>query len=174
MRRGKAKLLTAIGAVGLSVIAVSGGLAWANGASNGGEVHLYEADTALSGNFGTVVLTGAVTDHGIDHQGVAGGGVINKLVLSKGSFEINVGGFGDTLDFPVNPKTCSSDGSATAQVPIVDGTGTGAYKGISGTLDATVSTASIVPRLANRDCNTNATRYPGVLIASGTGTVSYK
>ena len=91
MRRGKAKLLTALGAVGLSVIAVSGGLAWANGASNGGEVHFYEADTALSGNFGTVVLTGAVTDHGIDHQGVAGGGVINKLVLSKGSFEINVG-----------------------------------------------------------------------------------
>ena len=102
------------------------------------------------------------------------GGEINKLVLSKGSFEVNVGGFGATLDFPVNPKTCSSDGSATAQVPIVDGTGTRAYKGISGTIDVTVSIASIVPRLASRDCNTNATRYPGVLIASGTGTVSYK
>jgi hypothetical protein len=174
MRTGKAKLLTALGAVGLSLIAVSGGLAWADGASKGGEVHLYEADTALSGNLGTVVLTGAVTDHGVDHQGVAGGGEINKLVLSKGSFEVNVGGFGDTLNFPVNPKTCSSDGSATAQIPIVDGTGTGAYKGISGTLDVTVATASIVPRLASRDCNTNATRYPGVLIASGTGTVSYK
>src|SRR5690348_914428 len=93
MRRGT-KLSTALGAVGLSVIAVSGGLAWANGASNGGEVHFYEADTALSGNFGTVVLTGAVTDHGVDHQGIAGGGEINKLVLSKGSFEVNVGGFG--------------------------------------------------------------------------------
>ncbi len=86
MRRGNGKLVTALGAVGLSLLAVSGGLAWADGAWSGGGVHLYEADTALAGNLGTVVLTGAVTDHGIDHQGVAGGGTINRLVLSKGSF----------------------------------------------------------------------------------------
>ena len=166
--------MTALGAVGLSLLAVSGGLAWADGAWSGGGVHFYEADTALAGNLGTVVLTGAVTDHGIDHQGVAGGGTINRLVLSKGSFEINVGEIGGLLNFPVNPTTCSSDGSATAPVPIVDGSGTGAYRSITGTIQATVAVASIVPRLATGECDTNATQYPGVLIASGAGTVSFK
>jgi hypothetical protein len=174
MRGRNRKLLTALGAVGGSLLAVSGGLAWADGASTGGRFRVYEADTALAGNFGTVILTGAVTDHGIDHQGVAGGGTINRLVLAKGSFEINVGALGSLLNFPVNPNTCSSHGSATAPVPIVGGSGTGAYQGISGTFEGTVAVASIVPRLANGSCDTNATQYPGVLIASGGGTVSFK
>jgi hypothetical protein len=162
------------GAVALSLLAVSGGLAWAEGASREGQFRFYEADTALDGNFGTVILTGAVTDHGIDHQGVAGGGTINRLVLSKGSFEINVAALGSLLSFPVNPTTCSSHGSASAPVLIVDGTGTGAYQGIRGAIDGTAAVASIVPRLANGSCDSSATRYPGVLIASGGGTVSYK
>jgi hypothetical protein len=174
MRRRKAKLLTALAAVGLSLLAASGGLAWADGPSNGGEVHFYEADAALAGNVGTVILTGALTDHGIDHQGVAGGGTINRLVLSKGSFEVNVRQIGSRLNFPVHPTTCSSDGSATAAVPIVDGSGTRAYRGITGTLQTRVSVAFTVPRLANGECDTNATHYPVVLIAPGAGTVSHR
>ena len=101
----------------------------AHRSSTGGEVHVYEADTALAGSLGTVILTGAITDHGKDHQGVADGGNYNRFVLSKGSFEINVGPIGNLLNFPVNPVTCSADGSATGPIPIVDGTGTGAYQG---------------------------------------------
>lgn len=174
MRSCNAKLLTALGAVGLSLLAVSGGLAWADGASGGGAVHIYEADTALAGNLGTVILTGAITDHGTDHQG-AGGDGINLLKLSKGTFEINVGVVGNELhSLPIDPTTCSSDGSATAPIPIVDGSGTGAYQGISGTFQTRASEAFILPRLPNGQCNTNATKYPGVLIARGAGTVSFK
>lgn len=146
----------------------------ADGASGGGAVHIYEADTALAGNLGTVILTGAITDHGTDHQG-AGGDGINLLKLSKGTFEINVGVVGNELhSLPIDPTTCSSDGSATAPIPIVDGSGTGAYQGISGTFQTRASEAFILPRLPNGQCNTNATKYPGVLIARGAGTVSFK
>jgi hypothetical protein len=174
MRRRNGKLLTALGAVGLSLLAVSVGLARADGASGGGEVHLYEADTALAGNLGTVIVTGAVTDHGKDHQGDPVDG-INRLELSKGSFAINVNDIGGKLaSLPVDPATCSSDGSATAPIPIVAGSGTGAYKGISGTIETTAAEAFIVPRLANGQCDTNATQYPGILIARGAGRVSFK
>jgi hypothetical protein len=172
MQKCNAKLLAPLAIVSAALLAVSGGLASAAGTPTGGEVHIYEADTALAGNLGTVILTGAVTDHGKDHQGVAGGGAINKFVLSKGSFELNVGGF--ALQFPVDPKTCSSAGSATATVPIVEGTGTGAYRGIRGSIRTTVTLASILPRLASGECNTSATRYPGVLLGSGSGKVSYR
>jgi hypothetical protein len=169
----KANLLTPLAVVSAAVLAASGGLASADGASTGGAVHIYEADTALDGNLGTVILTGAITDHGIDHQGVAGGGNYNKLVLSKGSFEINLANLPPNFP-PLNPTTCSSDGTTTAPIPIVNGSGTGAYKGISGTFEITVTFASILPRLANGQCNTNATRYPGIGIARGAGTVAYK
>ena len=176
MRKRNAKLLVPLAAVGAAAVAASGGLALADGASSGGGVRLYEADTALDGNLGTVILTGAVTDHGIDHQD-AGGAGINLLKLSKGSFEINVNAVGSQLAalpvVPVNRSTCSSDGwTKTAPVPIVPGSGKGAYKGISGTFNARAASAAIYRRTASGQCNSNATRYPGVLIANGTGTVS--
>ncbi len=174
MGRHNAKLLTALGTVGLSVLAASGGLAWADGTSSGGEVHLYEADTALAGTLGTVIITGAITDYGTDHQGDPTDG-INRLELSKGSFSINVNDLGGRLaSIPVDPRTCSSDGSATAAIPIVTGSGTGGYQGISGTIRTRAAVALVLPRLANGQCDTNATQYPGVLIAHGAGTVSFK
>jgi hypothetical protein len=174
MRNPKVGLLAPLALLSTAVLAISGGLATAAGSSTGGKVHWYEADTALAGSLGTVILTGAITDHGTDHQGVAGGGNYNKFVLSNGTFEISIRKFGNQLNFPVNPATCSADGTATAPIPIVPGTGTGAYHGISGTIQTTVTFAWILPRLANGHCNTNATRYPGIAIARGAGAVSYK
>jgi hypothetical protein len=78
------------------------------------------------------------------------------------------------VTFPIDPKTCSFGTSASAPVPIVTGTGTGAYRGISGTLEVTASVAGIYPRLKSGKCNTNPNKFPGVLIAKGSGTVAYK
>ena len=124
----------------------------------------------------TIILTGAITDHGTDHQGVAGRGDYNLLALSKGTFSFEVSDAGNLPpNFPpLNPTTCSSDGTTTVPVPIVHGTGTGAYHGISGTFQITVTFASILPRLANGQCDTNATHYPGIQISRGAGTVSFK
>ncbi|MGO9496248.1 MAG: hypothetical protein ACLQA5_05980 [Solirubrobacteraceae bacterium] len=175
MRKPKAKLVAALAAVSavVAVLAASGALASADGSSTANEVHIYEADTALDGNVGHDILTGAITDHGIDHQGVADDGIYNRLMLSKGSFDISTVNL--LANFPpLDPTTCSSDGTETVAVPVVDGTGTGAYQGISGTFQITVTFASILPRLPNGLCNTNATKYPGIEISRGAGTISYK
>lgn len=179
LHRRRTILLASLAILATAVLAAWGALASAAGTRAAGKVHVYEADTKDAGNRGTIIVTGAITDHGTDHQAVAGGGKFNKLVLSKGSFEINVGGLTSGLgkklhSLPLNPKTCASGGSATAQVPIVKGSGTGAYRGIRGAFEATATEAYIDPRLKNGKCDTSATHYPGVLMAKASGTVSYK
>ena len=157
---------------GVALLIVWGGAAAAAGTSAGGEVHLYEADTSLAGNLGTVILTGAITDYGTDHQGTPDDGT-NRLVLSKGSFAIDVNDLGNKLaSMPFDPTTCSSAGSATAPVRIVPDSGTGAYKGISGTFETKATTAAILPP-GSGGCDTTATEYPGILFAHGSGRVAY-
>lgn len=174
MQKRSAVFLAPLMIVSVALVVVRGAVASAAGTRGGGVLHLYEADTSLAGNLGTDILTGAVADHGTDHQGIPKDG-INKIVLSRGSFSINVNNLGTRLaSIPLDPKTCSSAGSATAPTPIVRGTGTGAYRGIRGTLRITASTAVVVPRLKNGKCNTSSTRYWGILLAKGSGIVSYK
>jgi hypothetical protein len=158
--------------VSAAVLAVSTGLASA-GTPTGRSVRAYEADTNLAGSRGTVVLAGSITDSGIDHQG-AGPNGSNQLVLSKGSFAVDVSQVGNELgNLPVDQTTCASDGTVSGPITIVPGTGTGAYQGITGALDVHVSAAFILRRATDGTCDTNAKRYPGVLIIKGSGTVSY-
>lgn len=174
MQQRNVRFVVPLAMVSAAVLAISTGLASASGTSTGGEVHVYEADTNDAGNLGTVVLTGAITDTGIDNQGAGRNGT-NLLVLSKGSFSVDISTIGNSLhNLPVDQTTCSSDGTVAGPITIVPGSGTGAYKRISGTLEADASEAFILPRLQNGECDTNATQYPGVLIAKGSGTVSYK
>jgi hypothetical protein len=107
---------------------------------------------------------------------VAGKGTINKIDLSKGSFEVNIAKFVSHPPPPVDPKTCSFADSFTASAPIVKGTGTGAYAGIRGTFKVTVTNAGILPKLKSGKCNEspNATPVAGVSWAKGPATVSFK
>jgi len=174
MQKRSVKFVAPLAMLSAAVLAVSTGLASASGTSTIGTAHFYEADTAVAGNLGTVVLTGAITDSGTDCQGCAGGDGLNVLELSKGTFEVNVNDLGNKLaSLPLDPVTCSSDGSATAPVQIIANSkyDTGAYAGIHGTFYATGSTAVILPR-QNGACDTTAPQYPGVLIAKGSGIVS--
>jgi hypothetical protein len=172
----KAMLLAPLAVTGVVLPIVWGGAASAAPTTAGGHVQLYEADTSIAGNLGTVILTGAITDVGTDQQGNPQDGT-NRIILSKGSFSINVNDLGNKLaSMPVVPRdmtTCSSDGSASAQVQIVAGSGTGAYTGISGTFNTTGAAAAIVPRLSNGQCDTSAPNW-GILTANGSGTVTYQ
>src|SRR5436305_487262 len=89
MQKRSAKFVAPLAVASAVVLAVFSGLASASRTSAGGEVHAYEADTNDAGNLGTVILTGAITDHGTDHQG-AGPNGSNRLVLSKGTFSVDV------------------------------------------------------------------------------------
>ena len=93
----------------------------------------------------------------------------------KGSFEISIANLASKPPPPVDPKTCSFANSITASVPIVRGTGSGAYAHIKGTFKVTVTEAGILPRLKSGTCNESQSATPvGVSWAGGIGTVSYK
>jgi hypothetical protein len=179
MRHHTGKLLATLAVVSAAVLPVSAGLASADGPSTGGVVHIYEADDASDvsggGTTGTVILTGAITDYGTDCEG-CDGGQLNVLHLTKENIEIDVTDLGNKLAaFPLNPVTCSSDGSAAALVPIVANStnDTGAYTHIRGSFLTWGAVAQIVPGGQNGVCETNSFGS-ALLIAEGAGTVSYK
>jgi hypothetical protein len=105
--------------LGVPAAVVLGGSASAAVKPAGGLVHIYEIVPSLSSTFATDVFTGAITDHGRDYEGVSGHGTINKIALSKGSFEISIVSLASKPQPPVDPKTCSVASSVTASVPIV-------------------------------------------------------
>ena len=173
MHKRIAKFLTPAAVLGVALLAASAGLATAAVKPAGGVVHVYEADPSLASPVGNIVLTGSITDHGKDREGVAGGGTINRLVLSKGSFEVNTVKLDDSPPPPVNGFSCSFAGSLTGPTSIVKGSGTRAYKGISGTIRITVTEAGILPRLKSGKCNESPSAVPlaGVALVRGSGKV---
>jgi hypothetical protein len=163
--------LVPLAVLAAGLLASWGDLASAAGTRAGGEVHIYLANAAAdsdspSDSYHTVILTGAINDYGVKGY---------RFVLTKGSFKVNDNAIIKKLiAIPVNPKTCVSAGTVRDPVPIVKGSGTGAYRGIRGVFQTTISTALIAPRLKNGKCNTSAKDYPAVFFARGAGTVSYK
>lgn len=161
--------------LGVLLLSVFDGPASATASGAGGRVQVYEVAPSLASNAADDVITGAITDHGKDYEGVAGNGTINKIVLSKGSFEISTARM--TPKPPtVNPSTCSIASAFTATVPVIGGTGRGAYAGISGNFKVTIIQAGIAPRRKNHNCNLspNVTPVAGVSWTKGSGTVSFK
>ncbi len=159
--------------LGVILLTVFGGSASATTPHAGGKVHVYEVAPSLASRTANDVITGAITDHGKDYEGVAGNGTINRIVLSKGSFEISTA---RTTPNPptINHRTCSVASSFSAAVPIVKGTGRGAYAGISGKFKVTITQVEIAPTRQNHTCNLspNATPVAGVSWTGGSGTVS--
>ena len=173
-RRRSAALLPLV-PLGVFALGVLGESASATTVPTGGRVQVYEVAPSLASNTANDVITGAIADHGQDYEGVAGNPRINKIVLSKGSFEISTARITPKPPI-VNPRTCSTSSSFTATVPIISGTGRGAYAGISGEFDVTIIQAGIVPRRTDHTCNLspNVTPVAGVSWTRGSGTVSFK
>ena len=157
------------------LLAVCGGSAPATATRGGGRVQVYEVAPSLARNAASDVITGAVTDHGKDYKGVAGNGTVNKIVLSKGSFEISTAGISPKPP-TVNSRTCSIASSFTATVPTVKGSGRGAYTGISGKFKVTIIEAAIAPRYKNHNCNlqSEGDARRRRIVDERLGTVSFK
>ena len=125
------------------------------------------------------IVTGGVGDHG-QAVSVYPDGRIDpdhrndlRLELTRGSFLLN----GAVLDerfvtafrhWRDNPATCSGSATVTAQAPVVTGSGTGAYQGITGsfTLTATVDEIDV-----KSGCTATGTFIAQVIVISGSGTV---
>jgi hypothetical protein len=63
--------------------------------------------------------------------------------------------------------------TASAPVPIVAGSGTGAYRGISGTFQLTMTAGEVDVPTTNNRCDITGALLGQVIVTEGTATVSF-
>jgi hypothetical protein len=139
----------------------------------GGKIDIFVSpNLASNSGGGTIVVIGAVTDHGTTSGN--GKGVAR---LTKGTITINLSAVNkagnDAKPSLENMTTCSFAATFSAPAPIVSGTG--AYTGAKGVLTITETFGGYVPAPAGGKCNPNAS--PPVTdeagYVTGTGTISF-
>jgi hypothetical protein len=93
-----------------------------------------------------------------------------KLTLSKGNILVDKSKL--TMRFKFNAKTCLLTGTFGGKIGFLSGTG--AYKGISGTLSAGGTAVAVLPRLKNGKCNEASSAVPleTIGVISGIGKVT--
>jgi hypothetical protein len=126
------------------------------------------------------ILTGAVGDYGPGVTVHPNGSVDPthtselELNLSHGSFRLSIAKLDAAfvravIHWPYDAATCSIQGAVTGTAPIVAGSGTGAYRGITGGFTLTISLDEVYVK--GPTCSeTTAFRSQFILIA-GTGSV---
>ena len=148
-------------------------------ASPSGLTHL----TAYSINTDTPVFTsvvsGAIGDDGLAEEvspgsaGVSAHGSQLELKLTHGTFRLNIADLDakfvqGTSHEPVFPGTCSTYVSVSGAVPVVPGSGTGAYRGIAGTFAVTLT----LNELHGRPCTTSVSILRQVIVLAGAGDIT--
>jgi hypothetical protein len=127
------------------------------------------------------ILTGAVGDYGpavtVHSDGTVDPGHTSEmeLHLTHGSFRLSIASLDTKIlaayrHWPSNVSTCSGSISLTAVVPIVAGSGTGSYQGISGsfTVTGTIDEVDVKPA-----CDGTSKFLSQVILLAGSGTVSF-
>jgi hypothetical protein len=138
----------------------------------------YSAD---DGPRSTVVVNGVIGDYGTAIRVAPNGGKLTQmltLVLSRGSFQLNVGDLVSKLQprlaaFPANRNTCSGRVSATGSAPIIAGSGTGDYTDLRGTFATTLTIIEVTAK-TNTPCNSTSPFLAQAVITTGSGSVSLK
>jgi hypothetical protein len=188
LKRWRAGLRRPLAVAGIAVIAMVGMSLVAGPAtaasSKGGTIYIAVAPN----NSATypIVITGAFADYGtattINQDGtVNSNGNYVKIAMKQGGFEVN----STTLNKKANStsptfnSTVNCSYSVTISGPVTLFKGSGAYKGISGTLMITESFSAILPRIASgkhkgqcNEANNVAPLASGGNI-SGSGKVSF-
>ncbi len=169
---------------------MGGGIALATTSSpSGGTVHVLDYGDGL-GVASTVLLTGAIGDNGsansIDADGTPDPENNTQVALDlvRGTFRLDVSAVNTAINnafnnFQPNNSTCSGIVNVTATAPIVSGSGTGSYKGISGSFKLTLSLGEIGPKNTSGknkgqcDQSNNAPPIGQAMIVTGSGNVSF-
>jgi hypothetical protein len=129
----------------------------------------------------TVILTGAVGDFG-EAVSVHPDGTVDpdhrsqlNLALRDGSFRISIADLDKKFvsamnSFPSDTSTCSGTVTVAAPAPIVAGSGTGSYRGISGEFNLTLTLAEVD---AKANCGASSAFLRQSIVTAGSGTVSF-
>jgi hypothetical protein len=121
------------------------------------------------GNKSDDIVTGAISDYGTDHDA---GHNMQKIVLSKGSFDLAAGQFNKNFKSKVDKATCAVTATSHgANLPLSHGTG--AYAGITGSISIKAAFAEIAQKSASGKCEFNKPPISGSGVITGSGTVSY-
>jgi hypothetical protein len=162
------KSLIAVGGANLATLLIGGvgASAAVTPATPGGVIHVLRVQADNGPAY--FIFTGAFADAGVGHQG--------DIVLSRGSFKANTAALDKLLsgEGSFDAATCSFFIKATAPVTVYGGTG--AYAGISGTVNVTATVNEIATRTSDGKCNTsnNAASLSTISVVKGSGTVSFK
>jgi hypothetical protein len=148
-------------------------------AAASGNTHITLYSINSDGPRFSAIVTGTVGDHGQAVSVYPDGRVDPQhdsdlsLRLGRGSFLLSAAVLDQRVvtafrHWPGNPDTCSGHTSVTAPVPVVPGSGTGAYRGISGgfTLTATVDEID-----AKSGCTAAGAFIAQVIVITGPGSV---
>jgi hypothetical protein len=150
----------------------------------GGPVHVFVTPSP-DGIHGPIVITGAIGDHGqtltMDKNGKANAnGNYVRITLAKGTFEINSTALNAKTKNgqpAVDKATCSFLFTGVGPVTLFNGTGL--YKGISGTVNITLTFAGIGAvyktgkHMGQCNMSNNAPTIAQYSSIMGTGTVKY-
>lgn len=146
--------------------------------STSGVVHVWDAHAA--GGRSAILLTGVIGDNGTSTSITKSGkpaahGHYVKIALKHGGFIVNAVALDRKLNGlkpKVNLSTCTFWASGGGNVTLMDGTG--AYKGIHGTVRVGTSFAAEMPRFTSGakkgQCNGNGrpiAQFSGPIIGSG-------
>lgn len=142
------------------------------------------AFTTDDGPAETVVVTGAIGDYGQavsvnpdgsvdpEHKGLL------ELRLAHGTFRLDIAAidkaFVAAMDsrFPGDKATCSGSVDVTQRVPIVPGSGTGAYKSVGGSFSLTLALDEVDKVGPGAPCDGSAAFLGQILVTSGPGDVT--
>jgi hypothetical protein len=190
--RARAARMAQAAAVLAAVVLVIGGCAAARKAAAlnsrpaaavkpaSGAVHFIDYSIDSDGPRSSVIVTGAIGDWG-SAETVFPDGKIDpqhmhelQLSLQHGTFRLPFAALDKKIrgalgHWPSNPRTCSGSISVRATLPVVPGSGTGLYKGISGSFSvtATIDEVDVKPV-----CNGTSRFLAQVILLVGSGTVA--
>ena len=126
------------------------------------------------------ILAGAVGDYGpgvtVHPDGSVDPGHTSELELklSRGSFRLSIAALDAAFvkavgQWPYDRQTCSIHGTVTGAAPVVAGSGTGAYRGITGGFTLTISLDE--DYIKGPACNETTAFKAQLILISGTGSV---
>jgi hypothetical protein len=148
----------------------------------GGTVHIIDYSINSDGPYLRAILTGAIGDYGpavtvypdgrVDPQHTSQ----MRLSLTHGSFRLGIGALDKQIvkaysHWPVDRATCSGSISFTITAPVVPGSGTGMYRGISGSFSVTVTIDEVDVKPV---CDGTSRFLAQVILMTGTGTVAFR
>jgi len=126
-----------------------------------------------------VILTGEIVDHGtatsVDDTGRVDASHRSqwRVDLTNGSFRLDLSAIAPRLadifgSNPVDPTTCVAHVEVSAAAPVVSGSGTGQYTGITGGFDLTVTIDEVVDA-APQHCDATSPIATQSVVTTGVG-----